>query len=104
MTVTVDNYTRILLTVISVLLLALTVGLWYETPSVIPTAQAGIPDSGQQLEKLILKADEINASLAKISVLLTSGKVKVQVLTAEQLKAKPGSKSLKINAGTSTLK
>jgi len=104
MTVTVDNYTRVLLTVISVLLLALTVGLWYETPSVVPTAQAGIPDSGQQLEKLILKADEINASLAKISSLLTSGKVKVQVLTAEQLKAKPGSKSLKINAGTSILK
>ena len=104
MTVTVDNYTRVLLTVISVLLLALTVGLWYETPSVVPTAQAGIPDSGQQLEKLIIKADEINASLTKISGLLTSGRVKVQVLTAEQFKAKPGSKSLKINAGTSSLK
>ena len=104
MTVTVDNYTRVLLTVISVLLLALTVGLWYETPSVVPTAQAGIPDSGQQLEKLIVKADEISASLTKISNLLTSGSIKVQVVTAEQLKAKPGSKSFKINTGTSTLK
>lgn len=104
MTVIVDNYTRVLLTVISVLLLAVTVGLWYETPSAIPAAQAGIPDSGQQLVKLIQKADEINASLTKISGLLTSGKVKVQVVTTEQPKAKPGLRSSKVKAGTSTLK
>ena len=104
MTVTVDNYTRVLLTVISVLLLAVSVGLWYETPPAVPAAQAGIPDSGQQLDKLILKADEINLSLNKIANLLTSGKIKVRVVTAEQVKAKPGSKSSKVNAGTSTLK
>jgi len=88
MTVTVDNYTRILLTTIAFLLVVVGVGLWHETPTTLPSAYGGIPDSGQQLDQLIQEVKEIQTSLAKLNLVLTSGKIKVQVVTPKEAKAK----------------
>ena len=80
MVVTVDKYTRGLLTVIAVLLFALVIGLWYEAPSVVPSASAaGLPDSSQQLNQIISKIDDVTASVDSLNSLLVSGKVKVQI-------------------------
>jgi hypothetical protein len=79
--VTVDKYTRGLLTVIAVLLFALVVALWCEVPSVVPSAcAAGLPDSSQQLNQIIGKIDQITASVESLNSLLVSGKVKVQLV------------------------
>ena len=88
MIVTVDNYTRVLLTIIAVLLLVTGVGLWHESPPTVKSAYGAIPDSGQQLNVLIQKADSINASLDNIVRLLTSGNVKVQMVLPKDAKGK----------------
>jgi len=80
MTTTVDNYTRLLLTVIAVLLAVTAFGLWCQAPTTLQTAQARIPDSGQQLNQLIEKVDSIDASLGDLNKLLLSGKIKVQIV------------------------
>ena len=81
MTVTVDKYTRSLLTVIAVLLSLVVVGLWHETPGTIPVAQAsGIPNQGQQLNEVVIELQQVNTSLEMIADLLVSGKVKVRLL------------------------
>ena len=41
MTVMVDGYTRVMLTIIAVLLTVLSVGLWCETPQMSQSAAAG---------------------------------------------------------------
>ncbi|MBN1764297.1 MAG: hypothetical protein JW860_03490 [Sedimentisphaerales bacterium] len=90
MKVTVDTYTRVMLTIIAVLLTLVGIGLWVETPRTTPAAYGGIPDSGQQLDALLVEAKQINDSLTKINTLLTSGKVKVQVMDEERAKGKTG--------------
>ncbi len=81
MTVSVDNYTRVLMTVIAVLLTVIAFGMWIESPMVIPTARAGgIPDSGQQFNVLIQKIDQASKKSDELKKLLTSGKVKVQIV------------------------
>ena len=93
MKVTVDGYTRILLTVITVLLTVLAVGMWCETPNTVPPAQAqGIPDSGQQLDKISQTLSSIDKSMADMQKLMVSGAVKVQVVEPKSTKkaaAKP---------------
>ncbi len=87
MKVTVDGYTRILLSVITVLLTVLAVGMWCETPSMVPPAQGvGIPDSGQQLHEISQKLDSIDKSIAGLQKLMVSGAVKVQVVEAKATK------------------
>ena len=70
MTVTVDTYTRLLLTVIAVLLSVTAFGLWCQSPTMLETAQARIPDSGEQLNQIIEKVDDIDTSLSKLNKLL----------------------------------
>ena len=87
MKVTVDGYTRILLSVITVLLTVLAVGMWCETPSMVPPAQAqGIPDSGRQLDEISQKLDSIDKSIAGLQKLMVSGAVKVQVVEPKATK------------------
>jgi hypothetical protein len=87
MKVTLDGYTRILLTVIAVLLTVLAVGMWCETPSAISTAQAGgIPDSGSQLNEISKKLDSIDKSISDMQKLMVSGAVKVQVVESKDVK------------------
>ena len=97
MKVTVDGYTRILLSAITVLLTVLAIGMWCETPSMVPPAQAqGIPDSGQQLHQISQKLDSIDKSIAGMQKLMVSGAVKVQVVEAKATKkttVKPALKS-----------
>jgi len=93
MVVTVDNYTRILLTVIAVLLSFIGVALWCDTPTTIPSAYGKIPDSGQQREALIQKSDEIINAINSLKETMTSGQMKVQVVAPEARK-----KSLKTQA------
>jgi len=80
MTVTVDKYTRCILTVIAGLLTVVAVGLWFETPDVVTTAQARIPDSGMQLRQLVDHAQQIDDSIGDLTELLASGQVKVQIV------------------------
>lgn len=91
MKVTVDGYTRILLSVITVLLTVLAVGMWCESPSTIPSASGamGIPDSGQQLHAVLTKLDNIDKSIADMKKLMVSGAVKVQVVEAKETKKAP---------------
>ena len=77
----IDRYTKMLLTVIAVLLTLVAIGLWHEqSPSVVTPAYAGIPDSGQQFQQVIDSVESIQASIDEFSVLLVSGKIKVQVV------------------------
>ena len=87
MTVKVDGYTRAVLTIIAVLLTFVVIGLWFETPSTVPVAQAKIPDSGQQLYDLITKMDNVRVATDRVADVLTSGKAKVQVVQASSTKA-----------------
>ena len=80
MTVKVDGYTRAVLTIIAVLLTFVVIGLWFETPSSVPVAQAKIPDSGQQLYDLMEKMESVRAATDRVAGVLTSGKAKVQVV------------------------
>ena len=80
----VDRYTKGILTVIAVALLLITVGLWVDSPKLSTPAYAGgIPDSGQQLDKILVSVEEINKSVDKLSALFLSGKVKVQLVDAK---------------------
>ncbi|MBN1844897.1 MAG: hypothetical protein JW810_04380 [Sedimentisphaerales bacterium] len=92
MKVTIDGYTRFLLTAIAVLLTVLAVGLWFETPSTVPAAQAKIPDSGLQMNEMITRLDSVNKTLTELKVLMVSGAIKVQVVDPKAdatVKAKP---------------
>ena len=84
MTVTVDKYTRVLLTIIAVLLFVISAGMWLETPNVVSTAQARIPDSGQQLNQLIQNTELIRKSMDDLTKLMTSGNIKVQVVESKE--------------------
>ena len=86
MTVKIDTYTRVLLSVIAVLLTVLSVGLWCETPDTVSQAQAQIPDSGMQLQQVIEKLENLNDSLDEIKALAVSGAIKVQIIEAKDVK------------------
>jgi hypothetical protein len=59
MTVHVDRYTKMILTLLTLLLFMLVIGLWSERPSCLPQAQAALPDSGKQLEQVIGELQEV---------------------------------------------
>ena len=80
MIVTVDKYTRSLLTIIAVLLTVLAAGLWFETPTTMAPAQAKIPDSGLQFQRVIDQTGRITTSLDNLTELLISGQVRVQIV------------------------
>ena len=98
MIVTVDKYTRFLLTVIALLLGITAAGLWLEAPNTVAPAQAraGIPDSGSQLQQLVEQAEVINVSINEIKSLLVSGGVKVQIVDPAKITKKK--KSIKKTA------
>lgn len=86
MTVTVDKYTRLVLTAIVILLSLLVVGMWHDLGGVATPAQARVLDSAQQTQMLIQEMEKVNASLADLKQLLQSGKVKVQIAEASPAK------------------
>ena len=80
MTARLDDYTRVLLTVIAVLLTVVAVGLWTHAPSSISTAEARLPDSGLQFNQMIVELQRTRASMDGIANLLRSGQAKVQII------------------------
>ena len=88
MKVHVDNYTRVMLTVIAVLLGFVALGLWFETPDVTSPAYARIPDQGLQLNLLIDEMAKVNDSVDELAVLLRSGDVKVRIMATPDVPAK----------------
>lgn len=94
MVVVMDNYTRVLLTVIAVLLTLIAIPLWTENGEMSSNAyaaapgRAGIPDAGQQLGELIELTKTSNAALLEINQILSKGVVKVE-LTSEKEKPMP---------------
>ena len=81
--VRVDGYTRVVLTVIAVLLTVLIAGLWADG---VPSARdamgmgSGIPDAGSQREKMIKALERNTAQLDQLIRLFESGTAKVQVV------------------------
>ena len=79
----VDGYTRVCLTVIAALLTVLIVGLWADG---VPSARdamgmkSGIPDSGQQRDRMIKALERNTAQLDQLIRLFESGTAKVQVV------------------------
>lgn len=93
MKIIVDNYTRIMLTVIAVLLLIVGAGLWCDHPAELTrkAIAAGIPDTGKQLNEVLLRLDILNAELDQIQKNQLSGQMKVQIVEARDAdKAKKG--------------
>jgi hypothetical protein len=80
MRVTVDTYTRLVLTAIAILLTVVAVGLWYESPGTVQAASAQIPDQGKQMAILIENAQRTNILLQELGKVLVSGEVRVQVI------------------------
>lgn len=88
----IDRYTKMVLTVIAVMLTLVAMGLWIEkSPSVVTPAYAGIPDSGQQLDQLITSVDRLQGSVDEMAATLVSGKVKVQIVEPKGKKKTPTS-------------
>ena len=85
--VTVDRYTRNLLTVIAVLLAIVAVGLYTQTPSTVQVAEAAIPDSGSQRQIIINQLKEMNGQLRKLNQALTKTTLKVEVTNADALRS-----------------
>ncbi len=92
MKVVVDGYTRFILTAIAVLLTVLAVGLWHDSPSSLGQAQAGIPDSGMQLQQILTKMNDISSNIDQLQKVLVDGSVKVQIVE-KATKAKPAKKT-----------
>ena len=87
---TMDRYMKFIVTVIAIQLCLITLGLWKDTPMVATPAYGKIPDSGFQLQQLIEKVSGVQRSVDKLTVLLVSGKVKVQVVGPKKSKSGGG--------------
>jgi len=70
------------------------VGMWCQRPAMVDSAQAGIPDSGQQLDEGSAQLKEVNANLQGISETLVSGGMKVQVMEMTETKKKAAPKAV----------
>ena len=80
MKVYIDTYTRVLLTIIAVLLTVVGARLWLETPPMVSTAQAVLPDAGLQRKLMVQELQHIRTEIATMSHLLRTGPLKVQII------------------------
>ena len=90
---TMDRYTKFIVTVIAIQLCLISVGMWQDTPMVATPAYGKVADSGLQLQQLIEKVSGVQRSLDKLTVLLISGEVKVQVVEPKKSKLPEGASS-----------
>ncbi|MBN2211485.1 MAG: hypothetical protein JW709_08840 [Sedimentisphaerales bacterium] len=82
MKIQIDTYTRIILTIIAVLLTVLTVNMWCRTPDITPTANAaerGLPDMSSQFNQMIQEMQTLNATNNQILAAL-QGELKVKIV------------------------
>ena len=83
---TLDRWTRCVLLVITVLLSVIAVELWGRRPSMLPTAQAQIPDDGAQRQRLIVESRRTNELLGQILDHLRTKPIKVKVIGTDKPK------------------
>lgn len=92
-TITLDRYSRGVLTALAVLLSVVAVELWVAMPGAPPAAQAQIPDTGLQRQNLVQETQKTNELLQKIYDQLKSGTVKVKMETADKRTGKKDERS-----------
>ncbi len=82
-TVHVDNYTRVCLTIIAVLLTVAIVGMWADRTPSVPSARAGelFADAAAGRQAQLDATKETNQKLSDLIDLLKSGQVKVQTVS-----------------------
>jgi len=82
MDVRVDWYTRVCLTVISVLLTVLIVGLWSDRMPQVPAARAAQPfaDTSAQRKEMLNLQRQTNKRLEELADLFRTGSAKVTVV------------------------
>lgn len=90
MTTKLDVYTRVILTVIAVLLTMIAVPMWFQVPGTQNPVQAGIPNQGQQLNDVINELRSVQAEVQALNQAFRSGQAKVQVV--EDAKKTPAAK------------
>ena len=78
-TILLDKYTRVLLTVIAVLLSVIAVELAFERGPALPAAQAQIPDTGKQRMMIVEETKQSNRLLSAILEHLRTKTVKVEM-------------------------
>ncbi|RIK66396.1 MAG: hypothetical protein DCC65_09640 [Planctomycetota bacterium] len=81
--VTLDRYTRGILTALTVLLAVIAIELWAGRPSDLPAAQAQIPDTGLQRKIIADEAQRTNQLLEQILEHLQSKPIRVRVVADE---------------------
>ena len=86
----IDRFTRSVLVVIAVLLGVIAVGLWQERPSMLPAAQAQVPDSGMQRNQMLKETQETNKLLRQILEHLQEKTIAVTMHDADEEKEKGG--------------
>ncbi len=83
-----DRFTRSILVVIAVSLGVIAVGLWQGHPSILPTAQAQVPDSGMQRNQMLKETQKTNELLRQILTHLQEKTVAVTMRDANEEKEK----------------
>lgn len=83
---TLDRWTRCVLLAITVLLTVIAVELWGGRPSMLPAAQAQIPDTAAQRQQILVESKRTNALLGQILEHLRSKPVKVQMVGTDKPK------------------
>ena len=81
-----DNYSRVILTIITVLLTFIATGLWFDTDSV-PVAYGQRLNTAEQRLAIVQELEKTNSKLDDIKEILTKGHVKVSIVTDEEKKA-----------------
>ncbi|MCG8406511.1 MAG: hypothetical protein MI923_15055 [Phycisphaerales bacterium] len=74
-----DRFSRWLLVAIAMLLAVNAVGLWDNRTSILPTAQAQIPDTAKQRQQLVKESRRTNELLSQILTHLRTKAIKVQI-------------------------
>ncbi len=77
--ITLDRYTRVILTVLTVFCGVIAVELWERQPTALPAAEAQVPDTALQRKQLIEEARHTNDLLERIATRLEKGTIKVRM-------------------------
>jgi len=75
-----------LLVIIAVMQGLTLAGQWLGQPSMMPAAQAQVPDAGAQRERMIDEMKNVSSKLDRLVTLLESGNVEVKVANPEKSK------------------
>lgn len=82
-TVSLDRFTRGILTALTVLLTVIAVELWANRPSDLPVANAQIPDTGYQRQQIVDQIRITNSLLEQVLQHLRSKPIQVTIKAEE---------------------